>query len=97
MIHWRSLLLHEPCDQQHQKHEHERVDHDAHLGRHTGVIGDEGAEHWEATRDAVGHGVGNKEEQDECESVGHLILFKNINDDGRDKLWKCCHDRHPDE
>jgi hypothetical protein len=29
--------------------------------------------------------------------VGHLILLKNINDDSRDKFWKCCHDRHPDE
>ena len=78
----------------HQKHEHECVNQDADLGGHTIVVGDVGTEHWEAARDAVGHGVRNKEEQDECENFGHLILVKNINDDGRYKLWKCCNDWH---
>jgi len=67
-------LLHHLVHVVHQQAEDQGVDQHTHLGWAALSVGDVIADQREHARQVIGHGVGNKKEEDEASNLGHLVL-----------------------
>jgi len=69
------LGLHHLRHVSHQQAEDQRVDQHTDLGGLALSVGYVVADQRDHAGQVVGHGVGNKEEEDEASSLGHLVLY----------------------